>query len=279
MLPRFKYLKAQTVPEALDLLSDHGPEARILAGGTDLLIGMKDGTCRPRFLIDIKQIPELCRIRVLADGAVSIGPCVTVNRLLEFDELPAGMAAIREAASVLATYQLRNLATVGGNICNASPACDLGTPLLVLGARVKVASGRGERAVALADFFESVKVTCLAQDEIVTEIILPTADGTVSAFMKRQRVRGHDLATVNVAGAAGKADGLRLALGAVAPTPVLVGFNGSGVGDGDAIIDSVLGAVSPVDDVRGSAAYRRHMVRFLVAGIIKRLEDRLSEVS
>jgi carbon-monoxide dehydrogenase medium subunit len=241
---------------------------------------MKDGICRPKFLVDIKHIPELCSITMLADGAVSIGPCVTVNHLLESGKLPAWAAAIGEAASVLATHQLRNLATVGGNICNASPACDLGTPLLVLGARVRAVSKTGERTVALKDFFESVKQTCLAQDEIVTEIILPPAEGTVSAFGKRQRIRGHDLATVNAAGAAGKAGGLRLAIGAVAPTPVLVeDLDGSGLERGDAVIEKVLGAISPVDDVRGSAVYRRHMVRFLVAGLLESLKDRLREVS
>jgi carbon-monoxide dehydrogenase medium subunit len=274
MLPRFTYLRATSVPEALGLLSDHGPEAHVLAGGTDLLISMKDGLCRPKFLIDIKHVPELGSIQVQADGGVSVGACVTVNQLLEFTDLPAGMAALREAGSCLATYQLRNLATVGGNICNASPACDLGPPLLVLGAQVKAVSGTGERLIPLRDFFESVKVTCLGQHEIVTEILLPPADGTVSAFRKRQRVRGHDLATVNVAGALDDRKGLRLGLGAVAPRPLLVEIsNGSSLAESDSIVSRALGAISPVDDVRSSAVYRSHMTRLLVNEILGGLRD------
>jgi carbon-monoxide dehydrogenase medium subunit len=272
MLPRFRYLRAGSVEETLDFLSDHTTDSRVLAGGTDLLISLRDGVCKARYVIDIKGIPDLCGMKVDKTGQVSIGACATVNTLLEFEDFPDGMAAVREAASVLATYQLRNRATVGGNICNASPACDLGPPLLVLGASVKAVSSEGERTIPIQDLFTCVKETCLAQTEIVTEVVIPPSDGTVSCFMKRTRVRGHDLATVNAAGALSKTHGLKLALGAVAPTPVLVDeFDGVGLDEHDKITEVALAAISPVDDVRGTALYRRRMARFLIGEILDTL--------
>ena len=279
MLPRFRYHRAGTVEEALGLLAEHSPEVRLLAGGTDLLISMKDGTCAPRHIIDLKPIAELRRIEAAPDGGLHIGACVTVNELLEFSALPPGMAALHDAAAVLATYQLRNRATVGGNISNASPACDLGPPLLVLGAVVNAVSPSGERKVPIDEFFTSVKQTCLAGDEVITGVTLPPPGDTVSAFVKRQRIKGHDLATVNAAAARGGGRGLRLGLGAVAVRPLLVdGIDDAG-GDGagglrDAAVKAALRAMAPIDDVRASAAYRRDMTELLVERAIDLLDER-----
>jgi CO/xanthine dehydrogenase FAD-binding subunit len=284
MLPRFQYHRPETIEEALVLLEENSPDARILAGGTDILISMKEGICAPRHVVDVKAIPDLRRIEAAGDGSLTIGPCVTVNELLEFGGLPAGMAAMHDAASVLATYQLRNRATVGGNIINASPACDLGPPLLVLGATVSAVSPSGERTVALRDFFTSVKQTCLTQCEVVTSINVPPPADVVSAFVKRQRIKGHDLATVNVAAAAGGGGGLRLGLGAVAARPLLLdGLGGAGGADvedlRDAAVRAALDAISPIDDVRASAAYRRDMVELLVGKVLRLLSERMDRES
>ena len=280
VLPRFRYHRAETVEEALGLLEEYSPDARVLAGGTDLLITMKEGACAPRHVIDLKAISELRRLEVTPDGGVSIGACVTVNEILEFGELPAGMAALRDAASVLATYQLRNRATVGGNVSNASPACDMGPPLLVLGAEVNAVSPSGERTVPIGEFFTSVKETCLAPNEVMRSIALPPPGDTVSAFVKRQRIKGHDLATVNVAAAVGGGRGLRLGLGAVAVRPVLLEGLGEVGGGGigalrDAAVKAALEAAAPIDDVRASAAYRRHMIELLVGKALDLLEARM----
>jgi CO/xanthine dehydrogenase FAD-binding subunit len=286
MLPKFRYHRAGTMDEALRLIRDNSPDVRVLAGGTDLLISMKQGTCAPKHVVDLKVIPELRRLETGADGGVTVGACVTVNELLEFAGLPAGAAALRDAASVLATYQLRNRATVGGNICNASPACDLGPPLLVLGAEVHVVSASGERRVPLAEFFTSVKQTCLAPEEVITWLSIPPLGDTVSAFVKRQRIRGHDLATVNVAAAAGGGRPLRLGLGAVATRPLLVetpgapgsGLRAPGAAAGKelrgAATAAALAAIAPIDDVRAGAEYRRHMISLMVGKAIDLLEAR-----
>ena len=276
MLPRFKYLKAQSSKEAIDLLADHGEDARVMAGGTDLFISMKDGLATPRYIIDIKAIEGLQGIRRDDEGGLSIGSCVTVSELLESEAMPKGMEAIKEAASVLATQQVRNRATVGGNICNASPACDLGPPLLVLGARVRTVSRDGGRTIPLTDFFTCPKETCLAQVELAREIVLPENGYAASGFLKRTRVKGHDLATVNAAAAVDRRGTLRLALGAVAPRPILVdGLEGLELEDKDRILKTVLGAISPIDDIRGSAAYRRHIAGLLVERLIAMLKGRM----
>jgi CO/xanthine dehydrogenase FAD-binding subunit len=275
MLPRFSYISPRTIDEAVDLLGECGGEARILAGGTDLLIGMGDSGKGPKHVIDIKRIRDLCMIRMDGDGGLRIGSCVTVNELMEFSDLPSGMEGVLEAAGSLATYQLRNRATVGGNICNASPACDLGPPLMVLDASLRVVSKTGERRLALIDLFTGVKTTCLGAAELVAEIIVPSSEGTVSGFMKRKRIRGHDLATVNAAGAFSVSRGLRIAMGAVAPRPVFVDeFDGAGLEDKQKIIKTVLGSVTPVDDIRSSSLYRRYMVEVLVGKLIDTLIER-----
>jgi CO/xanthine dehydrogenase FAD-binding subunit len=275
LLPKVRYQKPKTVDEAVSLLSERGREAKIFAGGTDLLIGIEEGTVSAQYIVDVKGIADLHRIRVLESGGLAIGACVTINEILETESLPAGMDAIREAASVLGTYQIRNRATVGGNLCNASPACDLGPPLLVLGASLKVVSAKGKRTVPLRDFFSGVKLTCCEPDELVTHIVLPGSNGTFSAFRKRQRIGGHDLALVNAAAAFSIASGLRIALGAVAPTPLLVdGFDGTGPDEVERIIKKVMEAISPVDDVRSSRLYRERMAEFLVVELLSVLEER-----
>jgi CO/xanthine dehydrogenase FAD-binding subunit len=271
MLPRFGYLKAMAVADVVAVLRDYGHEARLLAGGTDLLVGLKDGLASPRYLVDIKCIPELRGLRVGDDGTVRIGACVTVSELLEARHLPAGAAALHQAAAVLGTHQVRNRATVGGNICNASPACDLGPPLLVLGATLRVVSASGERTLAAQDFFICPKQTCLAEGEVLVEIVIPPSAGTVSAFAKRQRIRGHDLAVVNAAAARSR-EGLSIAVGAVAPTPLLIRWLGPTADRGnDAILKTVMDTISPIDDVRGSGAYRKQMVTHLVIELLRNL--------
>lgn len=273
MLPRFRHLRPDTLEDALGLLEEHGPKARVMAGGTDLLVAMDDGSICAGYLIDLKGIPALSEITQSQDG-LRLGACVTINRLLEADLLSGGYAAIREAALRLATYQIRNRATLGGNLCNASPACDMGPPLLVLDARLKAVSNRGDRIIPLRDFFRDVKVTCCQPCEIITEILLPPAESTTSAFAKRTRTKGHDLALVNGAAACENGSGLRLALGAVATTPLLIdGLGRSGLSDKPRTVDTVLRSISPIDDVRGSGRYRRSMVRFVVESLLERLAE------
>jgi carbon-monoxide dehydrogenase medium subunit len=278
MLPRFRYLRPKRLDEALSLLNEYGGRARVLAGGTDLLIGMQDGTDAPECLIDIKGLDQLNTLGFTEDGSLLIGACVTVNQLIESDTTAGPMRALREAASVLATYQIRNRATVGGNLCNASPACDLGPPLLVLDARLRLVSAQGERLVPLREFFSGVKATSCESCEVVTEVAIPAMRGTVSAFLKQGRIRGHDLAVVNAAGALGNGGDLRLALGAVATTPLLIaGIAGAGDDARRRAIDAVSASIAPIDDVRGSSVYRTQIAIMMAERIIDLLRQRLGQ--
>jgi len=278
MLPKFRYLRPGTLDEAIGLLKDCDDSTRILAGGTDLLIGMHEGVHAPARLIDIKGIAQLHTIGFTEDGILIIGACVTVNELIESDATTGPMQAMREAASVLATYQIRNRATVGGNLCNASPACDLGPPLLVLDAQLRLVSKQGVRLVSLKDFFSGVKTTCCEVSEVVTEVVIPPSPGTVSAFLKQGRIRGHDLSVVNAAGAIGDGGDLKMALGAVGTTPLLIeGLDGAGVDDRQKVIDTVLRAIAPIDDVRGSGLYRKRMAEFMTGEILDLLKGRLMQ--
>jgi carbon-monoxide dehydrogenase medium subunit len=278
LLPEICYHRVTVIDRALALLAEHGPDAAILAGGTDLIIGLQDGTTCARHLIDIKAIPGFNEISVSDSGDLVIGACVTINGLLEAG-VPRGMEALTQAAGMLATNQLRNRATVAGNVCNASPACDLGPPLLVLGGLVRVVSPSGERSIPLKDFFSGVKCTCCGPDEIVTHVLVPAAgEAAVSAFRKRQRLKGHDLAVVNAAASYSKSAVLKVALGAVAETPVLIGgLDGAGPEDRIKVLENVMNSISPISDLRGSREYRLKMVEFLVGELLDELSEKIKQ--
>lgn len=271
MLPRFRYHRPATLDEAIGLLADLGREARIMAGGTDLLVGLGDGTISAGYVVDVKGIPGLSDIDYV-DGTLTIGAGVTVNRLLGFPGLPAKCRALHGAAGRLATHQIRNRATVVGNVCNASPACDMGPPLLVLDASVKTVSTHGERTIPLKDFFRGVKSTCCGPTEIVTGLVVPVSENTAAEFIKRTRIRGHDLSLVNGAAACEDGTGIRIALGGVAPTPVLVeGLDRWALSESRKIADHVLASISPIDDVRSSRSYRIGMADVIVDELLSRL--------
>jgi CO/xanthine dehydrogenase FAD-binding subunit len=271
VLPKFQYHRPATLDEAVGLLEELGPQARIMAGGTDLLVGLGDGTVSAGHILDIKGIQGLSGI-VYEDGMLRIGAGVTVNDLLESKGLPSACGALLEAAARLATHQIRNRATVVGNICNASPACDMGPPLLVLDASLRTVSAKGPRTIPVRDFFKGVKATCCAPNEIVTEIMVPISPRTKSVFGKRTRIRGHDLSLVNGAAACEDGAGIRVALGAVAPTPVLIdGLSRWGLSEKREIAHRAVRSISPVDDVRGSSSYRLAMADFIVRALLDRL--------
>jgi carbon-monoxide dehydrogenase medium subunit len=232
-----------------------------------------DGTITAGHVIDIKGIPDLSEI-CYADGTLTLGACVTVNRLLEFGGLPGRCRALHAAAGRLATHQIRNRATVAGNICNASPACDMGPPLLVLDASLRTVSARGERSIPLKDFFQGVKTTCCEPTEFVTEIVVPVSEDTVSVFSKRKRIRGHDLSLVNGAAACENGTGVRVALGAVAQTPVLIeGLERWGLSERREMIRHATGSISPIDDVRSSRSYRLAMAEMIVDEMLRSLSN------
>lgn len=277
MIRPFAYVKPRTVEDALIALD--GENARVLAGGTDLLVDMRNGMVRPDLLVDIKGIGDLKLLSLDSKGVI-IGSSVTLNEIVDNTDLRRVYPVLCDAASSIATYQLRNRATVVGNICNASPAADMLPPLFILDAMVVINGKGGERKVAIRDFITGVKQTSLKRAEIVVRVEVPAPPaGARMLFLKKQRIRGHDLAMVNVAGIAHRdSNMLRICVGACGKTPVIVPGTDElyrSMKDPGKLSEEVselaLKAISPIDDVRASAEYRRDMAGVYVRRLVEQL--------
>jgi CO/xanthine dehydrogenase FAD-binding subunit len=269
------YCRPRTLDEAFEARMAEG--ARFLAGGTDLLVDLRTGLESARLLVDTKGLDELAVFAVHPTEGATIGGRVTLNALVESTGICRTFPAVAEAARAIATYQLRNRATLVGNICHASPAADMAPPLYVLSAEVLIAGPGGHRALPIRSFITGVKETALRDGELVVGVRLPAPGASSMAFMKKQRIKGHDLATVSVAGLADRKAGvLRICIGACAPTPVLLEGTDElyraarGVEElADRVAAVALGSIDPIDDVRASAEYRRDMVRVFVGRLVR----------
>jgi CO/xanthine dehydrogenase FAD-binding subunit len=222
----FAYERPTTLADAVALLGEGGPEARPLAGGTDLIIRLRDGSIQPRVVVDLKRIAELDgHIQEARErgGRLTIGARTVMTDIAADERIRREYRALAEAAAVVGAVQIRNRATLAGNICNASPAADTAPALLVYDASVVVAGPGGTRRIPIDAFFVRSGVTTLARGELVTAIELPRpASPPGAVHIRRTRRRGHDLASVTVACAV-QADGTtRLAYGSLGPRPVLV---------------------------------------------------------
>jgi CO/xanthine dehydrogenase FAD-binding subunit len=217
----FAYERPTRLADALGLLAED--DARPLAGGTDLIIRIRDGSIRPRTVVDVKGVAELSNEIRQDDGQLNIGARTVMTELLRHERIRRDYAALAEAASVVGAVQIRNRATLAGNICNASPAADTAPALLVYGARVIAAGPSGSRTIPIDDFFVRSGVTTLQPGELVVAIELPLPDGPRGAVhLRRTRRRGHDLASVTIACLIEPGGVTRLAYGSVGPRPLLV---------------------------------------------------------
>ncbi|MDF1591129.1 MAG: xanthine dehydrogenase family protein subunit M [Desulfobacterales bacterium] len=276
-LKEFEYFEPSNLSEAVSLLDKYGDEAKVLAGGTDLLVWMKEGARSPTYMINIKHIPGVRHIHFNEAEGLRIGALTTVREIETADIIKEKFAGLHQAAKALASIQVRNLATIGGNLSTASPAAELAPPLLALGARVKLRGLRGERVLPLEEFFQGPGSTVIDR-EILTEVVVPPpAPKSFSLYKSISRRNAVDLAIVGVA-VAGRIDGkagewkkVKIALGAVAPTPmralmaekVLAGKKV----DAGAIAEAARTAseeARPISDLRASAWYRKEMVMVLV---------------
>ncbi|HLB29595.1 MAG TPA: xanthine dehydrogenase family protein subunit M, partial [Dehalococcoidia bacterium] len=221
---RFEYLEPTTIEEAIAMLSQHGEQARVLAGGTDLLIRMKARQWRPQYVVNIKGIPGLSGISQNG-GALSIGALTTVREIETSPLVKQGYPALAYAASQIGSIQVRNSATVGGNLCNAAPSAELAPPLLVLGASARIRGPQGERSVPLEEFFTGPGRTVLGPGELLVALEVPApVHGSSNAYLKHSPRRAMDIAVVGAAAWVLTENGIcrdcRIALGAVAPTPL-----------------------------------------------------------
>lgn len=272
MLTNFLYFKPETGLEVSEKLNEYGDESRILAGGTDLLIYMKQYSLLPKVLIDIKGVKELSGIKVDAEGNLIINANVTCNELIENNYIRNHYPVLAEAAHTIGSYQIRNRATIVGNICNASPAADMAGPLLTLKASVIIQDNNKTYDVPIEKFFVGVKKTILKPNEFVKAIKVPSEyKDTFSGYLKASRIKGHDLGICNVA--MSKNNGtIKIAIGSCSVTPVLLPDFRSYELDINEIISTAMQNINPIDDVRGSKEYRRHLVKVFIKRLLTKEE-------
>src|SRR5262245_46410606 len=269
---RFEYFEPKTLDAAVSLLGEHVGKADVLAGGTDLLVEIKEHIRAPDYVVNIKKIPGLDRLDYDADKGLRFGALVTA-REIEISPITANKyRGLRQAVCEIGSIQIRNRATVVGNICRASPSADTLPPLIADGASVKIHGPDGERVVLLEEFFTGPGKTVLKPNELITEGTIPApAPHTGSVYIKHGRRKAMELATVGVAVTLTR-DGdtsreIRIVLGAVAPTPIRARraeavLRGKTLDDRtiETAADTAMSESRPVSNMRGSADYRREMV-------------------
>ena len=263
----FDVLPARALDEALELLAEHS-DLTVVAGGTDFIPAVRAGVSAPKQVLDISGLDELRLIQEV-DGGLSIGALATHAELTASPLIRRRAAPLALASGHVAGPQVRNRATLGGNLCNASPAADTAPALLVLDAEVKLVSAGGERQIPLADLLVGPGQTSLEPGELLHSVFVPQSpQGVGTAFRKLGRRRALACSVVNaaalVAGDGGTVKEARLALGAVAPVPIRCSsaetwLTGATWGESllQGVDERVLEMVAPIDDVRASAEYRR----------------------
>ncbi|CAG0943277.1 aerobic carbon-monoxide dehydrogenase medium subunit [Anaerolineae bacterium] len=273
----FDYFSPTTISEATRIFADYNGETRALAGGTDLLIRVKRNQWHPRAIVNLKHIPGLRDISL--NGELRLGALVTLNDLIRSPIIREHFPVLAYTASKMAGVQVRTLATVGGNLCNASPAADTAPPLIALNARVVVVGTHGERVISLDEFFTGVGKSALAPDEILREILVPRDASVRASYTKLEHREAMDIAIAGVAVGVRiqnsefriqNCEDVRIVLGAVAPTPMRARqaeaiLRGNELTE-ERIREAARVAASeakPIDDVRSSAWYRREMIEVL----------------
>jgi aerobic carbon-monoxide dehydrogenase medium subunit len=272
---RFEMILPGSVKDCVQALSQHGPAARLVAGGTDLLPQLKNHLLKPGVVIDLSGVAPL-RELALEGGTLRVGAAVTA-RELECDrrlQAPA-WRGLAESGALVGSVQVRHLATVGGNICNAAPSADMIPPLLALEAEAVIHGSRGERRVPLRDFITGVRTTVLGPDELLVALVMADPGrASGGAYLRHTPRRELDIAVVGVGSQVTLADGkctkARIALAAVAPTPVHATAAERAL-EGQALTPQkieeaarlAVEAARPISDQRGSAEFRRHLVRVL----------------
>jgi len=280
----FAYHKPQNIDDAIELLETFGKDARILAGGTDLLVRIKNRQVTPKVVVDLKGIASLSCGIVREKNTFRVG-ALTLMASLDSDlQINTYFPALAEAAASVGSVQIRNRATLGGNLCNASPAADTAPALLIYDASVKVVGSKSTRVIPLADFILGPGKTALKADEIVEAILIPIPqDGQAASFDRLTRRRGVDLATINVCCQVFKSGLTRFAIGAAAPVPFIIEDKSFKLADSsvkesekEKLIQKLMEKASPISDVRASQEYRQAMLVVLGKRTLKKSLKKLA---
>lgn len=285
-LESYEYYEPKTLEEAASLLTRFGKKAAILSGGTDLLVLMKKRVRQPEHLINIMKIPNLNHIKYDNKDGLRMGCSVTIRAIEKSEIIREKCPILSEAAYNLGSVQIRNMATLGSNLCRASPSSEMAPPLLVLNANARIFGSSSERVVPLQEFFVGPSVTVLKPEELLVQIqtpCLPAHAGT--AFLKIART-SMDLAKVNVAVSLTLSNGTfedaKIALGAVAPTPMRARkaeeiLRGKKPEEGTIAEAAEVAAeeAKPINDIRSTASYRGEVIKVLVRLAVKKALKRV----
>lgn len=281
----FEYLAPTSVDEAVEALDTYGAKAKLIAGGTDITISLKDRAVHPEVVIDISRLRNELAGITLKEGNLRIGALVTFAEIEKAPQVARFALALSQAASQVGTVQIRNLGTIGGNLANASPSADSAPPLIALSANVHARSRQGERDIVVQDLFTDVKKTVLRPNEIITYVELPANKRISSSWMRATKRNENAISTVSVAVASeingDKFGPSRVSLGSAAPTPILARkssarLSGSPI-DPETIEAAALAAkeecIPSKRALRAGPEYRRHLVYVLTKRVIQNIAD------
>ncbi len=280
------YINATSIDEVLQSLKEKGEHARVIAGGTDLILELERGVRKGiETVIDVTRIPDLDKITIDEDGIIHLGPLVTHNHCVESKLIRERAYPLARAAWEVGAPQIRNRGTIAGNLITASPANDTITPLMALGASVTLRSINQTRTVALKDFYTGVRKTVMQPDEMLVDISFPAMKTTQrGTFIKLALRRAQAISLVDVAILldldSDSVSSASITLGAVAPT-IIHAPEAEKYLEGKKLTDDVIAeaarltmdASKPIDDIRGSAAYRKEMIRVCTARGLKSIRD------
>jgi CO/xanthine dehydrogenase FAD-binding subunit len=279
-IKEFGYFSPMKLEEAVTLLKRYGNRAVILAGGSDLLVDLKYRSAAPEYIINIKNISKMTKIQETRDGGLSIGALATIAQMCESKIIKKKYPSLHQATTeAFHSWQIRNAATIGGNICRSSPASDTVPPLITYDAQVKLVGSKGQRKVPLEDFFIGVGQNVVDR-EILIEVILPPQKGSCgTAFLSLKRT-SVDLCKLNCAVKVvmkkNRFDDIRIVLGAVSPTAVRAKKTEEALRGKEASDENIENAarkvpedISPITDGRSTAEYRRQVSQVVVRRLIK----------
>ncbi|GBD12350.1 Carbon monoxide dehydrogenase medium chain [bacterium HR24] len=287
----FAHFAPRSLDEALDIFRREGEGGRPLAGGTDLVVQLKEGGHKfpyPRYLVSLRRLPELRALGWHEEQGLRLGAGLTMAEVASNDWVRQRYPALADGAGLVGSRQTMNMATVGGNVCNAAPSADTAPPLLALEAQARIVGPQGERLLPLEEFWLGPGETVLRHGELLTEFLLPPPLPRSASLYRRHTPRQQmDIAVVGVAVAVALDDGgrtlkkVRIALGAVAPTPIRARRAEAAL-EGQAPSPEAIARAAaiaqeearPISDVRGSAALRRHLVGVMTERLLREAIER-----
>jgi carbon-monoxide dehydrogenase medium subunit len=287
-MTEFDYVAPRSLDEAVAVLAERGASARVLAGGTDLIVQERERRRDVSVMVDVKSVPETMELKLGADGSLRVGAAVPCATIYNNEEVAKRFPALIDSAALIGGIQIQSRASLGGNLCNSSPAADATPTLIALGARCEIAGPSGRRSLPVEEFCTGPGQNALALDELLVALNIPAPAPNSGAAFERFIPRNEmDIAVANVAASItlssdGSAfEAARVAIGAVAPTPLLVKEAGDALVAkpvSDATIEAAAKAASdaarPITDMRGSVAQRKHLAGVLTRRVINAAIER-----